>query len=260
MSCSEPSFDAADTFAYLLPHVLELTSLRHELCPEISKCLLLEIRLHAIKFLQLQGRAPEAVTMAQEAIGRELVRLGTSPGTDLLTLEWYHTLSMALYDIDKFEEARLTGDLVYQNRLRLFGESDEGTLRSLAHLGWVELSSNGDLLKAIENFGKVLLQIEKDDKLKPLEIDARRGLAIALSRSGNLDEALANQVQILELEKSIHGEDSTRYLLVLLDASDFYYMKLGEYQKAGAILEDILPRLANVLGPAPLKCWLDSIV
>jgi hypothetical protein len=138
MSCCGPSFHLADTFAHLLPHVLELTSLRHEFCPEISKCLLLEIRLQAIKFLQQQGRASEAVSMAQEAVGRELVPLGTSLGTNLLTLEWWHTFSMSLYNIDKLEEARLAGDFVYQNRLRLFGESDEGTLRSLAHLGWVE--------------------------------------------------------------------------------------------------------------------------
>jgi tetratricopeptide (TPR) repeat protein len=244
------STDATNTFTCLLPHILELTSLRHELCPEVSKCLLLQIRLYAIEGLRLQGRAPEAAAMGQEAIGRELVRLGTSPGTDLLTLAWYHALSMSLYDIDMFEQARITGDFAYQNRLRMFGEGNIDTLRSLAHLGWVELSSSGDVPKAIETFEEILSQIEKDDTLRSLEVDARRGLVIAFGRVGNLDEALANQLKVLELEKSIHGEDSTEYLLVLLDASSFYYMKLGEHQKAGTILEDILPRLTNVLGPA----------
>jgi len=53
LSCLELSLDKADLFTCLLPHILELTSFRHELCLEISKCLLLEIRLHAIRFLRL---------------------------------------------------------------------------------------------------------------------------------------------------------------------------------------------------------------
>jgi tetratricopeptide (TPR) repeat protein len=262
-----PILGTVNTCSRLLPHVTELIELSEAFCkpvdtlrPQPEHChnemrgldargLVLNLQLMAIKSLRLQGRVKQALAMGEEALEYRRAALGKlSRGNYAYTIELYHTLSLCMLDLKKYDQAFDLGEMTYQRRLEIIGPEHRDTLQSLNHLGWIEAYSPGKTEKAIETFGKVLEQTKGNEALLDIEIEAMRGLSVARNASGQLQEAFALLVQIVERQRSIHGEDSPEVALTVSNIAKFQFTRFGARREAALNLEGVLPSLLKFLG------------